>query len=244
MQRLARVLLEVQSRDADRDRPAIRRFDRSLIPPVASGLSNCEIWYPLGSRDRSNSCARKCLSHVLRNPVPARPPPPAGRPRALGAGNAPGSAETDRAHVRVRSIAIRRGATAEHLAPRCGCTCTSSPITVSHVHQRTSAVASIAGSSAIAADSIVAFIESARHQLAADRQAAITPDRQRHRREPGERRRTDEDVCEIHRHGSAVFSPALNAGVGVVGVNNRSTPAAKTWSKSSTISWRVACARL
>ena len=43
--------------------------------------------------------------------------------------------------------------------------------------------------------------------------------------------------------GSAVFSPALKAGVGVVGVKSRSTPSEKTFAKSSAISFRTACAR-
>jgi hypothetical protein len=39
--------------------------------------------------------------------------------------------------------------------------------------------------------------------------------------------------------GSSVFSPALNAGVGVVGVNSRSTPESKTCWKSLAISART-----
>ena len=42
--------------------------------------------------------------------------------------------------------------------------------------------------------------------------------------------------------GSSVFSPARNAGVGVVGVSSRSTPPAKTRRKSSAISARTRCA--
>jgi len=39
--------------------------------------------------------------------------------------------------------------------------------------------------------------------------------------------------------GSLSFSPALNAGVGVVGVNSRSTPRSKTLRKSCAISARI-----
>ncbi len=42
--------------------------------------------------------------------------------------------------------------------------------------------------------------------------------------------------------GSASFSPALNAGVGVVGVNSRSTPRSNTLRKSWAIRARICCA--
>src|SRR5206468_12962601 len=44
--------------------------------------------------------------------------------------------------------------------------------------------------------------------------------------------------------GSASFSPALNAGVGTVGVNSKSTPRSNTLRKSWAISARICWARL
>jgi hypothetical protein len=42
--------------------------------------------------------------------------------------------------------------------------------------------------------------------------------------------------------GSSTFSPALNAGLGVVGVNRRSTPRSNALRKSCAITARICCA--
>src|SRR6185312_187683 len=106
-------------------------------------------------------------------------------------------------------------------------------------HQRTSAAASTADSRAAAALSILASAKFGAMSWAPSGKPSDRPTGKLTAGRPARLTGQTKMSARYIATGSSVFSPALKAGVGVVGVSRRSTPLAKVRRKSSAISDRT-----